>query len=543
MLRCAIYCRYSTDRQSETSLVDQRRLCERRAVQEGLTVLVAHGDDGVSGTTPVRRRRGGAALVADAQARRFDVLIVEDLSRLSRDSVESEAVVRKLEHLGIRIIGVSDGYDSQLGNMRKAHRGMRALMNEMYLDDLREKTHRGLEGQFSRGYSAGGRAYGYRTAPILSADGLQVLGRRLEVDPEQAQWVVWIYERCGIDGWPARRIAYELNERGVPALRGGTWGVSGLYGGGAPRGLGVLNNETYVGRVHWNRTQWLKDPDSGKRVWRARPPEEWMVDDRPELRIVSDELWRAVRARMERGRHNGGLRGRGPNPRTLFSGLLRCGLCSGPMIAVSARAYGCLARKDRGPSVCAGTSVPRSELDDRLLSVVREELVSPEALAEAQAAIKASLSERRRTMASKIREHRERLAELDGEIQRLVDAIATVGLSPAVATRLRAAESERETLRHAAAASPDLDPTSEANVDRMFAQYRRLVANLQHALEHDRDRARALLQELIGTVRITQQGEQIWAELQQEAERPAVAGGPSLLGVAGAGFEPATFGL
>ena len=222
--------------------------------------------------------------MADALARRFDVLIVEDLSRLSRDSVESEAVIRRLEHIGIRIIGVSDSYDSTMGS-KKIHRGVKGLMNELYIDDLRQKTHRGLEGQFGRGFSAGGRAYGYRTRPVLSGDGSTVIGHQLEVDPEQAEWVRWIYERCGLDGWPARRIAYELNAKGVAALRGGTWGVSGLYGSSS-RGIGVLNNETYVGQVVWNRTQWLKDPDTGKRIWRLRPESEWLRAERPDLRIV-----------------------------------------------------------------------------------------------------------------------------------------------------------------------------------------------------------------------------------------------------------------
>lgn len=63
-------------------------------------------------------------------ARRFDVLLVESLDRLSRNLVEQETVIRRLEHRGIRIIGVSDGYDSASGTGRKLLRGVRGLISE-----------------------------------------------------------------------------------------------------------------------------------------------------------------------------------------------------------------------------------------------------------------------------------------------------------------------------------------------------------------------------------------------------------------------------
>ena len=149
-----IYARYSTDKQRETSIDDQSRVCRARAELLRVTISSVHADDGISGSTPVAARPGGRALLADAIAGRFQVLLLESLDRLSRDLVEQETIVRRLEHRGIRIIGCSDGYDTAIGNSRKIHRGMRGLINEIYLDDLRAKVHRGLSGQISRGYHA-----------------------------------------------------------------------------------------------------------------------------------------------------------------------------------------------------------------------------------------------------------------------------------------------------------------------------------------------------------------------------------------------------
>lgn len=188
-MRAAIYARFSTDRQKETSLSDQWALLENRAASESWTVVLRLGDDGISGSTPVASRPAGRELLAAALAGRFDVLLLEGLDRLSRDQVESEQTIRRLELRGIRVVGVSDGYDSS-SSARKLHRGMRGLINELYLDDLRAKTHRGLSGQLSRGYHAGGRSYGYRS----TFDGN---GYRLEVDPEAARIVREIFDRYG----------------------------------------------------------------------------------------------------------------------------------------------------------------------------------------------------------------------------------------------------------------------------------------------------------------------------------------------------------
>lgn len=535
-MRASLYGRFSTDLQSAASVTDQHAACAARARAEGASVVSRHGDEAVSGTVPVDQRPGGRAMLADALAGRFDLLIVEALDRLSRDQVELERVIRRLEHRGIRILAADGSYDSAAPG-RKVIRAVRGIVAELYLDDLRAKTHRGLAGQVSRGYSPGGRSYGYRTAPDALPDGT-IRGRRLVVDDDEAAVVRWIFDRCA-DGVPARAIVHDLNGRGVPSPRGSSWAVSGLYGTPA-RGIGLLNNELYIGRQTWNRTQWLTDPETGRRTWRERPQSEWQVADRPELRIVSDEQWRAVRARMGRTRLDGGTRGGGPQPRTLFAGLLRCGVCGGPMAAINGRQYGCVARKDRGPSVCEGTTVPRDELDSRLLSIVRDEILSPEAIVEAQKVIADLVAERRREAAGDEARRRRRLSELEAEVGRLVDAIATVGASPAIAERLRRAEAEAEQLRREAASGTAAGTEADERARQLLAAYRAMRAQLEAALLADRDRARQLLAGMLGMVRIEATGDgQVWAEIAGEAgpeAKQAAQGGLSLMSVAGARF-------
>jgi hypothetical protein len=64
------------------------------------------------------------------------------------------------------------------------------------------------------------------------------------------------------------------------------------------RGTGILNNELYIGKLVWNRLRYRKDPDTGKRRSRLNPETDWIVREVPELRIIPQELWEAVKARQ-----------------------------------------------------------------------------------------------------------------------------------------------------------------------------------------------------------------------------------------------------
>src|SRR5690349_22541688 len=158
-MRAAIYARFSTDKQSETSIEDQARSCRARADALGFEIVATYADHAVSGAVPVEQRPSGTAMLAAAAARAFDVLLMESLDRLSRDSVDQEQVVRRLEHGGIRIICAS--YDST-SESRELMRGVAGVFNEQYRRDLAVKTHRGLVGQLERGYHAGGLSFGSR---------------------------------------------------------------------------------------------------------------------------------------------------------------------------------------------------------------------------------------------------------------------------------------------------------------------------------------------------------------------------------------------
>lgn len=513
----AIYARYSSDRQRETSIDDQVRICRARAAREKLHVAAVHSDQAVSGSLPFSARTGASAMLADVLAGRVQVVIIESLDRPFRDLVEQEQIVRRLEYRGVRIIGVSDGYDTE-HKSRKINRLTRGLINEIYLDDLREKVHRGLTGQYERGLFAGGMAYGYTT---IETPG----GRQVVIDKTEAKWVRWIFQQYA-NGLSHRAIAHELNKRKVPAPRGNSWALSALYGSPA-KGTGILNNVMYIGQYIWNRSQWVKDPDSKVRKRVERPRHEWKTAVRPELRIVDDVLWNKVRERFRPAK----APERGRRAVTLLGGILKCGQCGGAVVAISSKSYGCAAHHDRGPNVCAGVFVRRDVAELRILSTVRDDLLSPSSIAKIQKAVTEIVESRRRARDGDMADIPKRIEKLDREIKNLVEAFAKSGSSEALQKRLADAEAERAQL------ASIRKPKPTAPIEGVVMRYKKLLATLPDALKRRPEQAREAMKTMFESIKLEKEQDKVFAVLGIRADRLLMAAGdPSMNVVAGEGF-------
>lgn len=155
-----------------------------------------------------------------------------------------------------------------------------------------------------------------------------------------------LFDRCAHSG--RRLLTPSSLTLAIPGPNGKTW-VDTTIRDQADRGTGILNNELYRGELAWNRCSYIKNPETGKRVSRPNPPETWEREPVPELRIVSDELWDAVKQQQadcsfEMGRNEGGQAlNRAHRNKFLLSGLLKCGLCGGNMSIVRGKDLRCKA--------------------------------------------------------------------------------------------------------------------------------------------------------------------------------------------------------
>jgi site-specific DNA recombinase len=153
MSAAAIYARYSSDLQRESSIENQNRICRERAAKEGWSIYEEYSDSGISAASLIRP--GIQKLLQDAQAGRFGILLAESLDRLSRDQEDIAHIFKRITFKGGRIVTLSEGEINEL------HIGLKGTMGALYLKDFADKTRRGLRGRVEAGKSGGGNSYGY----------------------------------------------------------------------------------------------------------------------------------------------------------------------------------------------------------------------------------------------------------------------------------------------------------------------------------------------------------------------------------------------
>jgi hypothetical protein len=416
------------------------------------------------------------------------------VDRLSRDQEHIAGLHKRLRYLGVEIVTKAEGEISEM------HIGLGGTMSALFLRNLAEKTHRGLEGRVKAGKSAGGISYGYRLDRQPLPDGTHTTGDRV-IDPAEAVIVERIFTEYD-RGRSARTIAIGLNLEGIPAPRtggkgNGTWSFSTISGNWK-RGTGILNNELYVGKLVWNRQHFVKDPDSGKRQARPNPPEAWVTEDIPALRIIEDDLWSRVKRRQgairediltERGAAPSTPKiERGHRPRYLLSGFLTCGCCGSGYIMISDSRLGCAAARNSGTCTNRKT-IKRTDVETRVLFGLKDKLLHPDLMQEFIAEFQSESQKARLAALSQQTEAARNLAKVVKEIDNIVTAIAQGMFHPSMKAKMDGLEAERAILEAKMAALPEAEPI--AIHPGLADIYARKVSDLVLALNEEYTRAEA----------------------------------------------------
>lgn len=494
-MRSAIYARYSSDLQSANSIEDQVRICRERIEQTGGTVAEVYTDAAISGSSVINRP-AIRALMEDARAGRFEVVMAEALDRISRDQEDIAAIFKRLTHLGITILTLSEGEISEL------HIGLKGTMNALFLKDLAAKVRRGQRGRLEAGKAPGGLCYGYRAAVKLDERGNVLRGDR-EIIAEQAEVVQRIFAEFAA-GASARAIASGLNRDGIKSPRGGHWMASAINGS-RKRKSGILYNDLYVGKLVYNRQTFRKDPDTGKRIPRLNPPSEWRIADRPELRIISDDLWQRVQA--IKADHKDQPLNQTHRPKHILSGIVKCGCCGGGYTNYSAGRMKCSRAREAGPTVCTNQhTIYPAQIEARILTALEEKLLSETAFGYF---VKTYRAERARLRASELGQRGAQEKELknaEAKIRRIIAAIGDGTDNQSMRAELMDLDSRAGRLRAELAQS---GASARANVieltPNLEAAYRVRVAGLRESLQGDdtaRLSATAALRSIISEIRV-----------------------------------------
>ena len=479
MKRAVIYARYSSDLQSEASIDDQVRLCRERAEREGMSVQQIFADYAISGGS-LNNRPEMRSLLDAVQQGGIDVVIAEALDRVSRDQEDIAAIFKRLQHAEVCLLTLAEGEINEL------HVGLKGTMNALFLKDLAAKTRRGQRGRVEAGKIPGGNSYGYKIVRRLLEDGSVSTGER-EIDGKQAEIVRRIFAEYAA-GISPRRIARGLNAEGITAPRGGLWNASTINGSRQRRN-GILNNELYRGQITYNRQRFVKDPDTGKRIARPNPEDQWIKTEVAHLRIIDDRLWEA--AQILKSRYSSQTGNKRQTRKRLLSGLVKCGACGGSMTIVNRERYSCSAKRERG-TCDSPAGISAVELEERVLSGLKDLLLGNETLIEAFAEeFKAELERLNRQRGSARRRLQKELNKVNGAINRCVMFIKEGDGSPnIVREELHALEIRREELQPEMAAGQTNHQVLYHPA--MADLYRKKVGELQTLLVSTETRTQAM---------------------------------------------------
>ncbi len=564
-MRAVIYARYSSENQRAASIEDQVEVCRRYAQAQGWRIVERYEDAAISGASS--HRPGFQKLLHDAERRQFDVVICEAIDRLGRKLSDVAAMFDRLTFFGIKV------HASSIGALTQMHIGIMGTMAQMTLSDLREKTKRGQLGRARAGRVPGGLAYGYEVvAPAL---GSKDAGER-KIIPAEAAIVLRIFKAYAA-GTSPRTIARDLNAAGVPGPDGRPW-IDTTIRGQVDRGTGLLNNTLYVGRLSWNRCSNVKDPQTGRRIARVNPRDQWEEIEVPELRIVPQDLWDTVKqrqaeARIEMGEDDeGNALNRAHRRHFLLSGLLTCGCCGGGYTIVGKDRYGCANR--RGKGTCNnGHTIVRQRIEQRVLSALKSRMLTPELVEEFVRTFAEEVALHQREAAGRRTQLEHSLAGVERRLQGVLRAIEDGAWNESLRSRLTDLEASKTDLRaqlvnaakppqivlHPNAASlyaakvADLEaaltaPSIQAEAGDVLRSLIERVVLTPHAYAEDNLAAElhgdlAMILNLVAADEVPAQTRRGGSKAAKKELPGTGVPGSQLSVVAGTGFEPVTFRL
>ena len=304
-MNIAAYCRVSTDKEDQlNSLEAQKEFFTEYTKRTGDNLIKLYADEGISGTK-IKNRKEFLRMLADAEHGLFDMVVVKDISRFARNTVDLLQSVRKLKALGIETQFLTANMTS-MGNSEFVLTIFGALAQE-------ESANTSKRVKFGKKMNAEkGRVpnivYGYD----------KTIGDyfNLSINEEEAKVVRQIYKWYTEEGYGAAKIANMLNERGCKTKRGCKWSQNAVFR--------ILTNEIYTGKII-NGKEEVADCLTGQR--KEKDESEWMVVARPELRMIEDEVFDRAQEILK-GRHTSfHMTHERQSNKHLFSTLIKCKDC------------------------------------------------------------------------------------------------------------------------------------------------------------------------------------------------------------------------
>ena len=304
-MNIAAYCRVSTDKSDQlNSLETQKEFFLEYTKRTGDNLIKLYADEGISGTK-IKNRKEFQRMLADAEKGLFNMVVVKDISRFARNTVDLLQSVRKLKSLGIETQFLTANMTS-MGNSEFVLTIFGALAQE-------ESANTSKRIKFGKKMNA---EKGRVPNIVFGYD--KTIGDyfNLSINENEAKAIRQIFQWYTEEGYGGSKIANMLNERGIKTKRGNNWSQNAV--------CRILTNEIYTGKII-NGKEEIADFLTGQR--KEKDESEWLVTIRPELRIIEDEVFDKAQDILK-GRHDSfKITHERQSNKYLFSTLIKCKEC------------------------------------------------------------------------------------------------------------------------------------------------------------------------------------------------------------------------
>ncbi len=354
-MKIAAYCRVSTDRcdQHNSYTAQIRYFDEITKRNPEWELYCIYADEGISGTSTAKRAEFNR-MISDAYVGRYDLIVTKEVSRFSRNILDTIIYTRELKTLGIGVLFLTDGI-----NTLDADAELRlSIMGSIAQEESRKTSARvkwGQTRQMERGVVFGRSLLGY-----------DVRDGKMTVEPIGAELVRAVFFKYTVERKGTSEVAREMAEMASDAEISRRW-TAGYV-------TKILKNEKYVGDLLQKKT-YTADYLTHRKKYNRGEEEQIYIKDHHEP-IIDRETWESAQAILRhRGKHNNGT---SSSVRYALSGRIKCGICGGSFVSRNRsgaegkyKTWACFGSLGRGGEKCGvGVSVRDTEVREMVREAI-----------------------------------------------------------------------------------------------------------------------------------------------------------------------------
>ncbi len=304
-MRAACYCRVSTDKDEQLeSLGRQIEFFSEFVSSKGQSLYRIYADEGISGKQ-LKNRVQFLQMLKDAENKKFDILYVKDISRFARNTEDFLHNIRKIKNLGLNIYFITNNLNVQEGN--EFFLTVLAAMAQEESARLSERIKFGKNVTAKKG-RVPNFVFGYDKVDSFT----------LVPNANESETVRKVFDLFVNENYGTARIAGYLNDNNIATKKNKRhkWHQVVVSQ--------ILRNEIYTGKII-NRKSEIIDFITGKR--RSLEKESRIIIEKPELRIIPDELFKRAQELFEEKRGAFNLPQKRESVKFPLSNLIKCPEC------------------------------------------------------------------------------------------------------------------------------------------------------------------------------------------------------------------------